>query len=289
MSSGSQHQGFAIALLLWLIAGMTLMVAAVVHFARADISLAELRLQEAKAVALSRATARLLIRDNAMRDATVETDQNELLNRESASGGAATELYKSSYEFMNGWTTTGSMHGGNTLVSLNSSTAAELDILIRFVGLSASEVRAAFIEGIQAYRDKFPGFRYKEELLAVNGSSRMVYDSIALYVHPFRTGRVVWPEEYAKQMMQAGLIDERSVSSDAQDSSKSNTAGRASGRITFASIAERRKQAAGAGDSETAYVDVTIRQHDIGDHIGARVWVSLNSPDPILRTEMVYH
>ena len=48
MSSGSQQQGFAIALLLWMIAGMSLMVAAVIHFARDDTGMAELRLKEAK-------------------------------------------------------------------------------------------------------------------------------------------------------------------------------------------------------------------------------------------------
>ena len=43
-------QGYAIALLMWMIAGMALLVMAVIHFARDDIGSAEQRLSEAKAM-----------------------------------------------------------------------------------------------------------------------------------------------------------------------------------------------------------------------------------------------
>ena len=66
MSSRSQQQGFAIALLLWMIAGMSLMVAAVIHFARADVGMAELRHSEAKVVAAARGVAMLSIREAKM-------------------------------------------------------------------------------------------------------------------------------------------------------------------------------------------------------------------------------
>ena len=49
MNRATHQSGFAIALLLWMIAGMSLTVAAVIHFARFDTSMAELRLREAKA------------------------------------------------------------------------------------------------------------------------------------------------------------------------------------------------------------------------------------------------
>jgi hypothetical protein len=270
-----------------MIAGMSLMVAAVIHFASADIGLAELRLQEAKARALSRATALLIIRDNAMMDTTAKADQQEAVARDAGGSFEPAAVFKNSYQFMNGWITTGTIQKGNTLVSLNSSAADELDLLVRFAGASAPEVTAAFVEGVQAYRDKFPGFRYKEELLAINGSSRAIYDAIAPYVHPFRTGQVVWPNELAAQMMDAGLIEKQNATSDTKTNDQSSVVGRASGRITFASIAERRKQA--AGDSETVYVDVAIRRDEVDKHTGARVWVSLNSKDPILRTEVVYY
>ena len=63
MSNASQQSGFAIALLLWMIAGMSLMVAAVIHFAHEDTGMAELRVREAKAQALGRGVAYLLLRD----------------------------------------------------------------------------------------------------------------------------------------------------------------------------------------------------------------------------------
>ena len=43
MSNASQQSGFAIALLLWMIAGMSLMVAAVCPLCREDTGMAELR------------------------------------------------------------------------------------------------------------------------------------------------------------------------------------------------------------------------------------------------------
>jgi len=46
MSRLKEEGGFAIALLLWMIAGMALTVAAVIHFARHDTSAMELRLME---------------------------------------------------------------------------------------------------------------------------------------------------------------------------------------------------------------------------------------------------
>ena len=55
------NQGFALALLLWMIAGMSLTVAAVIHFARTDTGLAELRLTEAKARALGEGVALLAL------------------------------------------------------------------------------------------------------------------------------------------------------------------------------------------------------------------------------------
>ena len=66
MNSASRQDGFAIALLLWMIAGMSLTVAAVIHFAQEDTGMAELRVREAKARALGRGVAYLLLRDSAL-------------------------------------------------------------------------------------------------------------------------------------------------------------------------------------------------------------------------------
>ena len=65
MNNASQQSGFAIALLLWMIAGMSLTVAAVIHFAYEDTGMAELRVREAKVQALGRGVAYLLLRDSA--------------------------------------------------------------------------------------------------------------------------------------------------------------------------------------------------------------------------------
>ena len=58
--------GYALALLMWMIAGMSLLVMAVIHFAQDDIGLAEQRLNEAKSDALARGVAMLALRDEAL-------------------------------------------------------------------------------------------------------------------------------------------------------------------------------------------------------------------------------
>ena len=66
MNSQSSQNGFALALVLWSIAGMALLVTAVIHFSRDDLDLVELRLLEAKSNALVRGVALLIMRDSQM-------------------------------------------------------------------------------------------------------------------------------------------------------------------------------------------------------------------------------
>ena len=61
MTGRQPAQGYAIALLMWMIAGMALLVMAVIHFARDDIGSAEQRLSEAKSNALARGVALLAL------------------------------------------------------------------------------------------------------------------------------------------------------------------------------------------------------------------------------------
>ena len=78
MSPKLRNSGHAIALLLWMIAGMSLMVTAVIHFARDDTGMAELRLKEAKSLAISRGAALLAVRDRSIRDATPDKQEADL-------------------------------------------------------------------------------------------------------------------------------------------------------------------------------------------------------------------
>ena len=91
MSSRSPQQGFAIALLLWMIAGMST-VAAVIHFARADIAMAELRLDEARAQALGRGAALLAVRDKAM--ASQQATLDPAVGERSQAQGEGNEQFK---------------------------------------------------------------------------------------------------------------------------------------------------------------------------------------------------
>ena len=173
MSSRSPQQGFAIALLLWMIAGMSLMVAAVIHFARADIAMAELRLDEARAQALGEVP-------HCWRSATRRWRRNrqrwiQLSERGRRLRVRGMNRFKKTYDFMR---LCARVHLGPAagLVSLNNASDIELSLLFKHVGKASETDAEDLAAAVLTYREAFPGFRYPEELLAIEGASRDVYD-----------------------------------------------------------------------------------------------------------------
>lgn len=288
MKSGVRQQGFAIALLLWMIAGMALMVAAVIHFASGDIAAAELQLKEAAARAAGRGAALLVLRDHMLAETALDTAQEphaEVVepNSEEVSLGA-----KFVYGFGDGVTVTAVLKEARDLVSLNSASDDELNILLTVIGNADEKTQQQIADGIKGHREVFPGFRYPEELLAIEGASRDVYDRVRAFVHPYRTGQVNWPSGIRERAVGFGLLEPEADSGGDQSNESLNSGPgdmRSSGRITFESIAERKRLRSGSGDEMVRFVESTV---DFGNHnqqMKARVWVSLASPNVILRTE----
>ena len=133
-------KGHALALLLWMIAGMSLMVTAVIHLARDDIGMAELRLNEAKSRAMARALAYLAARDSALQSgfvtpqvdsADVDAERAQKSDQQQQDG-----VFKKQYE-LGGMTGTVELLPAEAFVSLNTATEEELFRLFLVEGFSS--------------------------------------------------------------------------------------------------------------------------------------------------------
>ena len=159
MNAAGKQTGFAIALLLWMIAGMSLMVAAVIHFAQSDIGMAELRLNEARAQAVGRGAVLLALREKAMKGFAETTAEDVFESPDQPERNAAIE-----YVFAGGMTARVSIKPANAFVSLNDAAEAELTKLFAEVG-GANEGEAAIMaQAVIDYRYQYPGFRATEDI-----------------------------------------------------------------------------------------------------------------------------
>ena len=266
---------------------MALTVAAVIHFARADTNMAELRMMEAKARALGRGSALLLLRDSAMSDYAGEQDvESEQGNDKEGVNGPSKE-----YEFDGGWRVSATLRPASGFVSLNNASVDELTVLFSGIGGSDSVTAGALSEAVLDYRFEYPGFRYAEELLAVDSPSRVVYDRVRDYVHPFRTGGLVVDHAPAalKELFQGDLAEGNDQTENVARgvSTRSADAGTITGTITFDSIAAKIEMKGSEGrGSEVQVIDLTITAAS-DRKMNQRLWVQPNLSQPISRDDGV--
>lgn len=294
MSVCDKNSGFALALLLWMIAGMSLMVTAVIHFAQSDIQMAELRLNEAKSRALARGAAFLVLRDYAARAST-----NEEVARVAAESEKA-KPFQREYRLMDGITASATVWSANAYTSLNDADLKELTVVLRGLGSMTAGAASDAAAGILAYRDvssegslerlNFDGFRAREELLAIQGFPRVAYDLVKDFVHPYRTGPVdveQLPGALGDAMQNDGprSRDGATGGSGKGGDTSSTSSGAQSGAVTFDAIWEqKRRDALGLGAGESAQpVEVTVKTGS-GSSLRQRIWVS-GSGLSILRAE----
>jgi len=284
VSQIASERGFAIALLLWMIAGMSLTVAAVIHFARADIGLVETRVREAKVRAMGRGVALLILRDSAMSTGATEhvSDDDETLDQEGASDSG--KLFSKSYQFKGGWRVDAKLRPATGLLPLNSVSHEELAWVFMELGGVDEQVAENMVEGVMDYRYEFPGFRYREELLGVKGASRAVYDRVKHFVHPFRVGAVDSSFSPAPLKM---LIQSATVSGEERETTMfgpSGGSGIVEGEVTFASINEQKRLRGGGAGLLINIVEMTFESYTAGRTL-SRVWVSDTDSDPVIFTE----
>lgn len=279
MISRSPQQGFAIALLLWMIAGMSLMVAAVIHFARADIAMAELRLDEARVQALGRGAALLAVRDKAM--ASQEATLDPAVGERSQAQGEGNERFTKTYDFGEGWRTRVHLGPAAGLLSLNNASDIELSLLFKHVGKASETDAADLAAAVLTYREAFPGFRYPEELLAIEGASRDVYDRVRGVIHPYRTGALSLadlPPEIRETL--GDLLEEEIASSES-----AGVPGRAAeGQLTFDLIAERKRNPGGTADRRIQVAEVSTVSAS-GQTLKQKIWLSPDNSGAIMRAD----
>ena len=274
---GSQS-GFALALLLWMIAGMSLTVAAVIHFARTDTSLAELRIDEARVRALSAGVALMLMRDNAMgRFGEMRAGQEDASESDEGEGRNLPRKY---LRFDGGIEANAVMHPSNGFVSLNNANQSELQMLLTEMAKLNETMAQDVIDGIFEYRTDYPGFRFVEELLAVEGSTRVVYDRVKGYVHPYRTGALS-AENAVGDLKSLGESQQGEASGGANKPGEPARSA-VQGRLTFDLIAEQIRNPTGVADSVRA-VDVTISLADGAKVYRNRIWVNQTGRGALIR------
>jgi hypothetical protein len=286
MTNAPQQSGFAIALLLWMIAGMSLTVAAVIHFAHEDTGMAELRVREAKAQALGRGVAQLLLRDSAMAtygaasqgtDPALQTEQGDPESEKQT-------LFTKQYQFGDDWTVTGTLRPSSGFVSLNNADQDELMMLFTGLGKVADRDARGMVDGVLEYRTEFPGFRYPEELLAVKGASRVVYDNVKSFVHAYRTGSLSAASAPSQLAALAASRGDPAPSGQGQSGQAGASGrGRIEGRITFESIAEAIRNPNGAADTTISAAELAMTAPG-GARLEQKVWVSGDGGSGVLRS-----
>ena len=285
MNRATHQSGFAIALLLWMIAGMSLTVAAVIHFARFDTSMAELRLREAKARAIGVGVAHLLLRDKELsrfgpgRPEEQSSDEDQLGRADVRTA----KLFKKTYQWAGGVTVTAQLRPANGFIALNNADRQALVTLFSGLGKVPSKVAETMAEGVLEYRNEFPGFRYTEELLAVQGASRPVYDSIKQYVHPYRSGSL--SQRHA--VTELGALYPSNKDADGSAGSvdpRGGGGGAVQGRITFEAIATAVKNQGRFGDGSISAAEIVLELPS-SEVIGQTVWIGTDVLDPVIRVE----
>lgn len=286
MNDAQSQRGFAIALLLWMIAGMSLTVAAVIHFARLDTSQAELRIDEAKVRAISSGVTWLVLRDDAMgRFGAAQAVIDDAVEGE-GDGDEDGRPNSSSkrYRFDNGIDATAVVHPSNGFVSLNNADQAELQMLFVDMAKLNESMAQEIIDGVLKYRTDFPGFRFVEELLAVGGSTRVVYDRVKDYVHPYRTGAL----SFANAVGDLRALSDSETGNASTNANEGGQPGRpvVQGLLTFDLIAERARNPVGVAETVRA-LDITISLADGAKVYRQRIWVNESGHGDILRKGFV--
>lgn len=166
-----QQRGVALALVIWFIAGMSLLVSGIVSIARVDTQMAQLHVARAKAVAAGDGAIHLLMADILSGKLNIKASRGILTKRYRV-GELDVEV---------------SLVPASGLVNLNSASAKILSALfVVTANLGEGEAKIA-ADNVVKWRFEKPGtgrrqFAAIEDLLRVDGVSRTMLDGVRDYV-----------------------------------------------------------------------------------------------------------
>ena len=257
MSRRSSQQGFAIALVLWTIAGMSLLVAAVIHFARDDIGMAEHRILEAKAAAMTRGAALLMMRARG-------APESEQLEEEADPGAQKATKLRESILPLAGYLgdeelkMTARIYPLQGYVSLVSASRAELARLFELVGGAEAGLAGRYAEIVVSARQEVP-LVHPSQLLSMPGFSKQIYDRIKTYVHAYVSGPLD-PASGPPRVATAMKQDEQQVSDELQaDEGKAAEGSGAGGGCTALTFDCMDAMKANGGMTNVSVVEVTMQ------------------------------
>ena len=282
--------GYALALLMWMIAGMSLLVMAVIHFAQDDIGLAEQRLNEAKSDALARGVAMLALRDEALApyldeakpdgDGPTGRNSGNRTDNKRVDGALSSRRYE-----LDGHVAVATVHPASGFVSLNGASGYELGRLFTEMGGASKSEVDALVQGVMDYRNQrsansaslqdFMGFRSREELLSVRGMRKGIYDRVKDYVQPYEATtlnlarapdalRSVFPNGSSQTAVASG-------GNGARAGGLSRAAPAVDGLVTFEALNRQRAAAMAADTVMGMSVDIRLAN---GQQMAYRVWVA---------------
>ena len=297
-----RSRGFALAVLMWMIAGMSLLVTAVIHFAQDDIGLAEQRLTEAVSEAVARGAAYLILRDAALAlrvgeeapDLRGPWEHGQWYEGEGEKGPY--DVFSQQYE-LDGHKVTAALHPASGFVSLGGGSDNELRRLFVALGGVGESEADALVNSVKAYRGQrnsisaqksdLMGFRAREELLAIPGMRKAVFDRIKDYVQPYEVSELNVTE--APRQLRAlfnNLVTDDvetppTKARNVRDMSAGSTAAVSNGLVTFESVARYRASSLADNAFAAVLVDVELAT---GDRASYRIWV-LAADNKIVRVE----
>lgn len=178
------ERGVALAYLLWMLAGLTLLVSGVMSLSLGDVRATSLQRDQAQARAIGTGAAHLLLRDMHAPDPPD--------HEAPPSGSIVTREYS-----LGGYHVVARAIPVSGLVSLRAASAELLALMFQYLGgLSSSEARELG-EAVVVWREEQqqldqdtvpPGFLVIEDLLRVPGMKRSVYDRVRSVVHAQNAG-----------------------------------------------------------------------------------------------------
>lgn len=273
MSSQSTQSGFALALVLWSIAGMALLVTAVIHFASDDLDLVELRLLEAKSDALVRGVALLVARESQM-SRQEETEQQ----------GPITYRY-----LIDGVLANGRELPASGVLPLASASAEELAGLMQSVAAISNSEALMLAELFVAYREETPVL-HKSQLLSIPGFRKQIYDGIRPWVQALGPGE--WqmensPEELKASLLASGVLvdaDQRENPSEEVTGGLASDSGAGCTALTFDCLDS---QMQGMGTAFRLF-EVSLTFPD-SESVTRRVWVAEDTfPPTVIEQSAVF-
>lgn len=206
------QRGVTLALLLWIVAALTLLVSGIVALARTDVQLTSLQLNQAQAQAVARGAGHLL-----MRDLTHSITQGEG-DGESYDGQG---IFRQQYQ-IDGMTTVASAVPVGGYININTAPVELMAAVFQYVGELPSRQAEDLAELMAEWRagSVVPGeeraarFGAVEDLLRVPGINRMLYDKISPALHaqssaPAGVNPAAAPEEVLRALSQGdgALVD----------------------------------------------------------------------------------